>query len=342
MAATFDQLMLNLQNKQYTPVYFLTGEEPYFIDKVADYVTANILDESEKAFDQQVMYGRDFQDIGPILTQARQFPMGSPYQVIVVREAQMIKKWENFEKYWQNPAPQTILCLCYKGKANKTHKCFKDIAKLPGYMESQPFRDYQVNAWIEKYIRNWNATAHRGDEVSIDPNVVQLLADSLGADLTRIEMELQKLVNGCPEGTKVIDAAMVERNIGISKDYNIFELQKALVMGDVVKANRIVRYFASSKDHPIQAEVPRLFSFFSNLMLYHYLPSKNGPDVEAALGINRYAVKDYAQAARRYSQGKTFRIISYIRETDARSKGIDTAPVTDLDLWQELIYKIMH
>lgn len=334
--------MLNLQKKQYTPVYFLTGEEPYFIDKVADYVTAHILDESEKAFDQQVLYGRDFQDIGPIITQARQFPMGAPYQVLVVREAQMIKKWENFEKYWTNPAPQTILCICYKGKANKTHKCFKDINELPGYMESQALRDYQVNKWIDTYIRNWNTSAHHTSEVTISPSVVQLLADSLGSDLTRIEMELKKLVDGCPEGTKEIDAAMVERNIGISKDYNVFELQKALIVGDVVKANRIVRYFASGKDHAIQAELPILFTFFSNLMLYHYLPSKNEQDVAKALGINKFFVKDYAQAARRYSQGKTFRIISYIREADARSKGIDTAPVTNLDLWQELIYKILH
>lgn len=343
MAATYEQILGQLEKKQYHPVYFLTGEEPYFIDRITDYITDHVLDESEKAFDQQVLYGKDFDNIGPIMVQARQFPMGAPYQVLVVKEAQLIKKWENFEKYWQNPSPQTILCVAYKGKPNKSHKAFKEISKLPGYMESQPLRDYQVNKWIDSFIKRWNQQAKTQSEVTIDPRVVQLLADSLGSDLTRIEQEVQKLVNGCPEGTRVIDAAMVERNIGISKDYNVFELQQALTVGDVVKANRIVQYFAANtREHAIQKELIMVFRFFSNLMLYHYLPSKNQQDVAAALKISPFQVRDYAMAAQRFNKGKTFRILSYIRETDARSKGIDTAPVSDGDLWTELIFKILH
>lgn len=345
--ATYEQLVSDIRNRKFCPVYFLTGEEPYFIDKLASLLTDSILPEDQRGFDQQVLYGRDFETatIGPILTQARQFPMMAPLQVIIVREAQLIKKWDNFEKYWQNPAPHTVLCICYKGKANKTHTCFKKINELPGYMESQPLYDNQVNKWITDYIAEWNREAHRSESIRIDPQVVQLLADSLGSDLKRIEMELGKLVGGCPPGTTVIDAALVERNIGISKDYNVFELQNALVAGDVVKANRIVAYFAKNqKEHPIQKELVMVFRFFANLMIYHYLPDKSQYVVAKKLGCSPYQVKDYAAASRRFTKGKTFRIIGYIREADVRSKGFDVASgsLTDREIWQELIFKIMH
>ena len=179
--------------------------------------------------------------------------------------------------------------------------------------------------------------------MTIDPKVTQILADNLGTNLQQIVLSLEKLVNGRPAGVNVIDASLVERNIGISKDFNGFELQDALISGDPVKANRIVRYFASSKDHPIQKELPLLFGFFANLMLYHYLPNKGDERaVAAALKINPFIVKNYARAAKRITAGKTFRIVSYFRETDARSKGIGTGSATELDLWKELIYKILH
>ena len=178
--------------------------------------------------------------------------------------------------------------------------------------------------------------------MQIDPRVTTVLADHLGTDLSAIVGALRKLIDGRPQGVHTIDAALVERNIGISKDFNILELQSALIRGDVVKANRITQYFASSKDHPIIREIAPLFTFFSNLLMYEYMPDKSKDAVARELGINPFFVKDYADAARRYPAGKTFRIIGYLRETDARCKGIDNPSATDADLWKELIYKILH
>ena len=210
-------------------------------------------------------------------------------------------------------------------------------------MESDQLKDYQVEKWIRDYVAQRNKELKvNGDEVQIDEKVTKILADSIGADLTQIVGALQKLIDGRPEGVKVIDATLVERNIGISKDFNVFELQDALIKGDVLKANRITQYFASSKDHPMIKELGVLYGFFANLMIYHYLPDKSDRAAASALGINPYFVKDYATAAKRYSAGKTFAIIGYFRETDARLKGINNPSAKDDDLWKELIYKIMH
>lgn len=342
---TYEQICDALRRQQYEPVYFLYGEEPYYIDKMSDYIERYVLDEMDKAFDQQVLYGKDLEQtgIGPVLSAARRYPMSAPYQVIIVKEAQMIKKWENFDLYLKQPAEKTILVICYKGKPDSRLKAFKDAKNCGGAMESAPLRDYQINKWILDYIRNWNSQAKVTNQVQIDERVVQLLADSIGSDLTRITQELNKLIDGRPEGVNVIDAALVERNVGISKDYNGFELQAAFVNKDILKANRITQYFAANKrEHAIQKELALVFSFFSNLMVYHYLGDKSQASVAQALGVSPYVVKDYAAAARVYSAGKVFRIIGYIRDTDARSKGFGGATISEADLWKELIFKIMH
>ena len=336
--------MLQLKQQQYKPVYLLYGDEPYYIDKVTDYIEENVLDEAGKSFDQVVLYGRDLAEngIGDAVMQARGFAMMGGYKVVIVREAQMIKKWQALEQYIAAPQPQSILVIaCKSGSAPKV-----PTSPHVAVMQSTPLRDYQVAGWITRYIDEWNksqAAQAKEDRVTIDPKVTQILADNLGTNLQQIVLSLEKLVNGRPAGVNVIDAALVERNIGISKDYNGFELQDALITGDALKANRIVRYFASSKDHPIQKELPLLFGFFANLMLFHYLPNKNDERaVAAVLKINPFLVKNYARAAQRYSAGKTFRIISYFRDTDARCKGIGTGSATEIDLWKELIYKILH
>ena len=355
---TYDQVLLQLKQQQYKPIYFLYGDEPYYIDKVTDYIDENVLDEAGKAFDQVVIYGRDIVEagIGEAIMQARGFAMMGGYKVVIVREAQVIKKWNSLVAYAENPQTQTILVIAsksatapkYKNEEDK-EKSVVDLLKSSPHaavMESTPLRDYQVAGWITRYIEQWNkeqAAQAKEDRVTIDPKVTQLLADNLGTNLQQIVLSLEKLVNGRPAGVNVIDAALVERNIGISKDFNGFELQDALITGNALKANRIVQYFASSKDHPIQKELPLLFGFFANLMLYHYLPNKNDERaVAAVLKINPFLVKNYAKAAQRYSAGKTFRIISYFRETDARSKGIETGSANEFDLWKELIYKILH
>ena len=345
--AKYEEVMIGLKQGKYAPAYMLCGKEPYYIDKVADYIEQNVLDEMAREFDQTIIYGKDLSsgDVSSVIGAARGFAMMGGYKVIIVKEAQNIKKWDALAMYMDNPQPSTILVFCYKyGSPDKRLALFKNWEKKGGVlMESDPLKDYQVEKWIRDYVaqRNKELKAN-GDEVQIDDKVTKILADSIGSDLTQIVGALQKLIDGRPEGIKVIDTALVERNIGISKDFNVFELQDALIKSDVVKANRITQYFASSKDHPMVKELGILYGFFANLMIYHYLPDKSERAVASALGINPYFVKDYAAAAKRYSAGKTFAIIGYFRETDARLKGINNPSAKDSDLWKELIYKIMH
>ena len=343
----YEEVMIGLKQGKYAPAYMLCGKEPYYIDKVADYIEQNVLDEMAREFDQTIIYGKDLSggDVSPVIGAARGFAMMGGYKVIIVKEAQNIKKWEALAMYMDNPQPSTILVFCYKyGSPDKRLNLFKNWEKKGGVlMESDPLRDYQVEKWIRDYVAERNAELKaNGDEVRIDEKVTKILADSIGTDLTQIVGALQKLIDGRPEGVKVIDAALVERNIGISKDFNIFELQSALIAGDVMKANRITQYFASSKDHPMVKELGILYGFFANLMIYHYLPDKSERAAAAALGISPYAARDFAPAAKRFSAGKTFAIIGYFREIDARLKGINNPSAKDSDLWKELIYKIMH
>ena len=344
----YDEVMIGLKQGKYAPAYMLCGKESYYIDLVANYIEQNVLDEMAREFDQTIIYGKDLSggDVSPVIGAARGFAMMGGYKVIIVKEAQNIKKWEALAMYMDNPQPSTILVFCYKyGSPDKRLNLFKNWEKKGGVlMESEQLRDYQVEKWIRDYVADEaNRRKAKGEEaIRIDEKVAKILADSIGNDLTQIVGALQKLIDGRPEGVNVIDAALVERNIGISKDFNVFELQSALIAGDVVKANRITQYFASSKDHPMVKELGILYGFFANLMIYHYLPDKTDRVAASALGISPYFVKDYAAAAKRYSAGKTFAIIGYFREIDARSKGINNPSAKDADLWKELIYKILH
>ena len=344
----YDEVMIGLKQGKYAPAYMLCGKEPYYIDLVANYIENNVLDEMAREFDQTIIYGKDLSggDVSPVIGAARGFAMMGGYKVIIVKEAQNIKKWEALTMYMDNPQPSTILVFCYKyGSPDKRLNLFKNWEKKGGVlMESEQLRDYQVEKWIRDYVADEaNRRKAKGEEeIRIDEKVAKILADSIGTDLTQIVGALQKLIDGRPEGVKVIDAALVERNIGISKDFNVFELQDALIKGDVVKANRITQYFASSKDHPMVKELGILYGFFANLMIYHYLPDKSDRVAASALGVSPFFVKDYAAAAKRYSAGKTFAIIGYFREIDARLKGINNPSAKDADLWKELIYKIMH
>jgi DNA polymerase-3 subunit delta len=343
----YEEVMIGLKQGKYAPAYMLCGKESYYIDKVSDYIEQNVLDAMAREFDQTIIYGKDLAsgDVSPVIGAARGFAMMGGYKVIIVKEAQNIKKWEALAMYMDNPQPSTILVFCYKyGSPDKRLNLFKNWEKKGGVlMESEQLRDYQVEKWIRDYVAERNKELKAlGDEVQIDEKVAKILADSLGTDLTQIVGSLQKLIDGRPEGVKVIDAALVERNIGISKDFNVFELQNALIAGDVVKANRITQYFANSKDHPMIKELGILYGFFANLMVYHYLPDKSDRVAGPALGVAPYFVKDYAAAARRFSAGKTFVIIGYLRDIDARLRGINNPSAKDADLWKELIYKILH
>jgi len=335
---TYDALIRDLQAGHYPPVLLLCGEENYYIDQACTYVEQHALDEMAREFDQTVVYGKDLSgaDISPVIGQARGFAMMGGNKVVIVKEAQTVKKWDALATYLENPQPSTILVLCYKyGNVDKRLNLWKNFEKKGGViMQSDKMRDYQVAGWIADYLKE--------QKLEADARVAQLLADYIGNDLTAIVSALKKLIDGRPEGVTKIDANLVERNIGISKDFNVFELQDALIKGNVYKANQITQYFATSKDHPMVKELGILFSFFQNLMIYHYLPDKSDRAVAPTLGINPFFVKDYAAAAKRYNAMKTFRIIGYFREIDARLKGINNPSAKDEDLWKELIYKILH
>ena len=347
MVKKYEDIMRALRAGTYAPIYILCGEEPYYTDQVYEFIASNALDDMAREFDQQVLYGRDLQgaDISPIIGAARGFAMMGGRKVIIVREAQAIKKWDSLGAYLDNMMPQTVLVICYNGKPDKRQGLWKKVSEHPDvvWLQSDKLRDYEVERWINAYIAERNSQlSSLNIQLKIDPRVAPLLADYIGTDLSAIAGALQKLIDGRPEGVDTIDTALVERNIGISKDYNIMELQAALIRGDIVKANRITQYFAGSKDHPMIREMAPLYTFFSNLLMYHYMPDKSQAIVARELGINPYFVKDYATAAKRYPAGKTFLIIGYLRETDARLKGINNPSAKDADLWKELIYRIMH
>lgn len=338
--------MRSLQAQQYAPIYIACGEEPYYIDQLYRYISTNVLDDMAREFDQQVIYGRDLQgaDITAVVSAARGYSMMGGYKVVIVREAQVVKKWDALQAYLDNYMPQTILLICYNGKPDKRMAVWKKLTEHQQviWMQSDKLRDYEVERWINAYITDFNKNKQAKEGIAIDPRVTPLLADHLGTDLSAIVGALQKLIDGRPQGVTVIDTQLVERNIGISKDYNIIELQKAIIEKNIVKANQITQYFASSKDHPIVRESVTLYNFFSNLLIYHYLPDKSKENVTRELGINPFFVKDYAEAAKNYPAGKVFYIIGYLREIDARSKGVNNPSAKDTDLWKELIYKIMH
>ncbi len=341
---TYEQICLSLKKKEYAPLYFLCGEESYYIDLLASWFENNILDEASKAFDMTILYGQELQgDITRAISEARANGMMGR-KIVIVKEAQTIKKWETLAAYVSVPNPQNILVICYKyGSPDKRLKLFKDLDKQAVMMQSDKLRDYEINKWIVNYIRQWN-DEHKDDAVQIDEKIAQILADNLGNDLTKIVGEMQKLLLGRPKGVNVIDSALVERNVGISKDFNVFELQSALIQGDAKKANQITQYFADSKDHPIQKELIVLFNFFANLMIFHYVADKSDDKGAASkmVGVSPYFVKDYRAASKRFSKGKTMRIIGYIRDIDAKSKGMNNLSAKDGDLWKELIYNILH
>lgn len=332
---TYDQLLSDLTNKKYAPLYFLMGEEAYYIDEISDYIQKNVLDDASKEFDQTILYGKDT-DMLTVINAARRYPMMGSHQVVIVKEAQNIKDWDSLVHYLANIMPSTILVFCYKyGTPDKRKKWFQDIHKSAVVFESAKLRDYEVAGWITKYCRTKN--------VGIEDKAVSMLAEFLGTDLSKLVNELDKLVLTMPADSRRITPELVEKNIGISKDFNVFELQAALINDDRLKANRIIRYFAENKKaNPMVVVLSQLFKFFSDLMIYHYLSDKSPGAVASELKINPYFVKDYQNAAKRFSALKTMNTISWIRETDARYKGIDNPSADEGELMKELIFKILH
>ena len=335
MAVTFEEIMSDLRNRIFKPVYFLAGEEPYYIDQITDYIEDKVLPESEKAFNQMILYADDT-NIASIIDIARRFPMMASHQVVIIREAQSLKKIDDLAIYLERPLASTILVFNYKYKTlDKRIKLFKVLENHGVYFESSRLRDYQIPAWIDKYLMK------KG--IKTDPSASAMLTEYLGTDLHKIANELDKLIITLPAGKPVITTSLIEQNIGISKDYNNFELQKAVGDKNILKANMIVRYFSDNpKDNPITLSIASLFGFFSKLLMYHYLPDKSKNNVAAALKVNPFFVKDYESAASKYNVSKTVQIISLLRTFDMKSKGFGDAGTEHGDLLRELVYRILH
>jgi DNA polymerase-3 subunit delta len=335
MAVTYEEIISDLKKRIFKPVYFLAGEEPYYIDLVTEYIEDKVLQEAEKSFNQVILYGEDT-TVPAVIDASLRFPMMSSHQVVIVKEAQTLKKIEDLIFYVEKPLQSTILVINYKYKSiDKRTKFYKALESQAVYFESPRLRDYQVPAWIERYLMTQG--------IKTDPSASALLTEYLGTDLHKIANELNKLVITLPAGKPVITTNLIEKNIGISKDYNNFELQKAVGERNIPKANMIVHYFANNtKDNPITLSIASLFSYFSKLLTYHYLTDKSRNNVAAALKVNPYFVKDYEASASKYNVARTVQIISLLRTYDMKSKGYGDLSSEPGDLLKELVFKIMH
>jgi len=352
----FNQILLDIKRRIFKPIYFLSGEEAYYIDTISDLIENTVLEEAEREFNQTVIYGKDT-DLVTVLGYARQFPMMSDFNVVIVKEAQNLKELNKkssgdeeeatpsvneansasaqFLNYIKNPQPTTILVFCFKYKTiDKRSAVAKALQKNAVYFESPRLYDNQIPEWISNYVKEKN--------YSISPKAGFLMAEFLGNDLGKIANEINKLVIGHAPG-KEITPEMVQDNIGISKDYNVFELQDALSKKDVLKANRIINHFAANeKENPAPLVLGQLYAYFSKVLKYQFLQDKSKFAAASALGVNPFFVDGFAAAAGRYPSGKLKQIFSYLKECDLKSKGVENSSATYGDLLKELVFKILH
>ena len=329
------EIVNNIQKGSVSPLYFLMGEETYYIDRISDFIAQNLLAEEEKGFNQIIMYGRDT-NIDEIVSNAKRYPMMAERQVIIVKEAQdLSRSIEKLVDYAENPQPTTTLVFCYKYKSLDKRKKLSKVLKKSGILfESKRLYENQVADWIMKTLNARNYT--------ISPKAAQMLVEFLGIDLGKIDNELNKLQLITPEGTQ-ITPELIEQNIGISKDFNNFELRKAIGMRDSLKAHRIVNYFAQNpKDNPMVVTISLLFSYFSQIMQYHGLPDKSKANVAKQLKVHPYFVGDYVVAAKNYPMKKVSQVIGLLHESDVKGKGVGAVNISHGDLLKELMVKILN
>lgn len=333
---TYEEIARDLKNRIYKPVYYLMGEESYYIDRISEYIAQTVLNENEKEFNQTILYGADT-DIATIINAAKRYPMMSKYQVVIVKEAQGVKNIDELSYYLQKPLESTILVLCHKhGVLDRRKKLAAEIEKVGVLFESKKIKDAQLTGFITSYLKH--------KSIEIEPKASEMMAEFVGTDLSRMAGELEKLIITLPKGQKRITPEQIEQNIGISKDYNNYELRNALIIKDVFKANQIIKYFEENpKTNPLQMTLSVLFNFFSNLMLAYYAPEKSEQGIAAQLGLKSpWQSKDYLAAMRKYSGVKVMQIIGEIRYCDAKSKGVGNSSLGDGELLRELVYKILH
>lgn len=329
------KIISDIKSGTIAPVYFLMGEEPYFIDIISDYIEKNVLSEDQKGFDQVVLYGQDV-DIPTIIDYAKRYPMLAQYQVIIVKEAQNLKKEiENLVPYVENVTPTTILVLCYKyEKLDSRKKLSKALTKKCVLFESKKLKEYQIGGWISDVLKK--------KTYAISPKATQMLVEFLGTDLSRIQNEIDKLAIIVPQNSE-ITPEIIEKNIGISKDFNNFELRNAIIERDEMKIMRIVKYFSDNpKDNPTVVTLGVLYSFFHQLLGFHGLTDQSEKSAVSNLKISPYDVKNYQTAARNYPMKKVSAIIEALREIDLKSKGVGAVNMPQRDLLNELIINILR
>lgn len=334
---TFQSIIHDLKSRKFSPIYVLMGDESYYIDQISDYVATHVLSPEERDFNQTVCFGSDVNAI-QVTDMARRYPMMSEYQVIIVKEAQNIRSLDALEKYLKNPVKSTILVWCHKNGKIDARKKVVGLAQTVGVVfESQKLRDYQLPEFIQNYLKQ--------KKVSIDPKSCQMIADHIGTDLNRLTSELDKVFISLPSDNLRVTPEIVEEQIGVSKDFNAFELRNAIVQRDVFKANQIIKYFDNNpKAGSLYSFLPLLFSYFQNLMIAYYAPQKNTEQgIATALDLrSSWGAKDFLIGLKNYSARKTMDIISKIRDTDAKSKGLDNPNTGVGDLMKELIFFILH
>lgn len=333
---TYESIISELKSGVYRPVYYLMGEEAFFTDRIVDYISENALNEIEREFNMTIFYGLET-NIDTVISAARRYPMMAERQVIIVKEAQMMKSIDNLSLYLKQPTESTVLVFAHKnGSLDKRKKVAADVERVGVLLDSKKMRDEQLLSFINGYLREKSLTA--------DMKTVRMLAESIGADLSRMAGEIDKLSIVLKDGSAHITPELVEEHIGISKEYNNFELQNALVNKDIYKANRIISYFSQNpKKNPIQMTLALLFGFYSNVMMAYYSPDKSDRGVAEFLGLrNAWGVGDYIKAMKNYRAVHVMDILHMIRLADAQSKGANGAVMSDGEIMRELIYKILH
>jgi len=340
VAETYQDILLKLKNNQYAPVYFLQGEESFFIDKIGEFIEQNSLEESLKGFNLVVMYGRDT-DLSTIIGHAKGYPMMAERKVVIVREAQELSELSKelgetlLIPYLQNPQPSTVLVFCYKYKSiDKRKKLYKAFDNKAVLLNSVKLYDNKIPGWIEGYVKN--------NKKKIEQNAVYLISENIGNNLTRIANEIDKMLINITE-VDTIKVDHVHKYIGISKEYNVFELQKALAFKNVLKANQIIQYFeADPRSNPIILIIANIFAFYNKIMLVHHSSNKSETHLASVLGVNPFFVKEYLMAAKNYTISKVILNIHHIREADLKSKGIDYPSQPEGAILKELVFKLLH
>ena len=331
----FEAILQNLKKKIIHPIYLLQGEEPYYIDELSNYIEKNVLTDAEKGFNQTVFYGKDSNAM-TIAESCLRFPMMAQKQVIIVKEAQSLAKIEILASYAEKPLASTVLVLNYKYKnLDSRTKLSKSIKKHGVIFTSEKLKEWKLPNWIDSYLAKRDFT--------ITPQAAQLLTSYLGADLGKVVNELNKLIIAV-KNTNKITADHIEKNIGLSKEYNLLELQNALAEKNIFKANQIIQYFGANPiANPVQRTIPTLFGYFSNMFAFHFLKDKSESNVASQLGIHPFVAKNLVIAAKKYTPTKLYEIIGILREYDMKSKGFEVSSmVSTADLQKEMIYKILH